>query len=296
MARLYKSPASIAIGARGFLIDHPYKGPSSQPPQLVGVKRGKVNSFSSKSAKRLRRALMRAYVPGVEPYGLTLTVPITVDDWHDDWYACFKRFRQSCLRLPGFVALIWRVELQSRGMPHLHCLVWVKTEWDIVRLQDLWRKALNGWRLCPPRSVKRKILGEWMEIEAKTQGDAYVDGALDMSRTTTCLVDSLSESSTSVRYLCDHTSKRKQAQLGYQGRQWGIVGGNRLSWIDKKLKLSKRKEVLLDRLIRCWARRWYNGHYRGRLARLHLGTIGCSEVWADDNLRERILTWLRQAD
>lgn len=291
MARLYKRSASVAIGARGLLLDT--GGQGVRPPHLVGVKRGKVTSFSSQSVKRLRRALMTAYVPGLEPWGVTLTVPITVDDWQDDWAACFKRFWQSCLRLPGFVSSIWRVELQARGMPHLHCVVWVRSDWDIVRFQDLWRQALHGWCLCPPLSVKRKVLGEWMEIEAKTQGDAYVDGAFDMSRTTTCRVDRLSGSSSSVRYLCDHTSKRKQAQLGYQGRQWGIVGRKRLSWLDSDLDLSERQIVLLLRLVRRWSGTWYNRNYRGRLSRLKLGQRGRSELWADEKLREKLLAWLR---
>lgn len=292
MARLYTKSASVAIGARGLLLDT--GGQGVRPSHLVGVKRGKVTTFSCESVKRLRRALMTAYVPGLEPWAVTLIVLVTVDDWQDEWAACVKRFWQSCLRLPGFVSSIWRVELQARGMPHLHCVVWAHAEWDIVRMQGLWKQALNGWCLCPSLSVKRKVLGEWMEIEVKTQGDAYVDGAFDMSKTTTCRVDRLSGSSSSVRYLCDHTSKRKQAQLGYPGRQWGIVGRKRLSWIDDGLDLSKRQQVLLFRLIRGWSRTWYNGHYRGRLSRIQLGQRGRSEVWADDNLRARWLTWLQQ--
>jgi len=31
-----------------------------------------------------------------------------------------------------------------------------------------------------------------------------------------------------MRYVADHASKRKQAQLGWQGRQWGVIGRKHL--------------------------------------------------------------------
>ena len=302
MARLYTKSASVAIGARGFLIETGGQRLAVQPPHLVGVKRGKVTSFSSKSIKRLRLALMTAYVDDLSPWGLTLTVPLTVDDWADEWSACVQRFWVACRRLDGFIGAIWRVELQQRGMPHLHLVLWTREEWQVQAVEGLWRQALASWHV-QPQTVKRKICGEWVDLCCKTQADGVVDCAMDMSKTRTCSFERLSGTSASVRYLCDHTSKRKQAQLGYQGRQWGIVGRNRLSWLDDGLDLTERQIVLLLRLVRRWSRTWYARHYRGKVSRLRLGwssersvprclCSGRHELWASPLMRDKVLKWI----
>lgn len=293
MKRLYHTrDVSVAIGARGLLIDSGYSGLLVQPDHLKGVKRGKITGFSYASAKRLRRALMTAYVPGCKPWGITLTVPLTVDDWQSDWLSTCQRFWVACRRLEGFIGAIWRAELQQRGMPHLHCVVWVRTEIDLHLVQEAWRQSLASWSVSPSQSAKRCLNGEWVEILCKSQADGFVDSSFaGMSKTTTCHIDALEGSSASVRYLCDHTSKRKQAQLGYQGRQWGIVNRARLSWLDDGLSLTDRQVVFLLRLLRCWSRGWYRGTYRGRLSHARLNG-GRFEVWADDRLRARILAWL----
>lgn len=287
---------SVSIGARGLLIDSGYSGLLMQPEHLKGIKRGKITGFSSASAKRLRRALMTAYVPGIQPWGITLTVPLTVENWQAQWLSTCNRFWVSCRRLEGFIGAIWRAELQQRGMPHLHCVVWVHTEMDLYLLQEAWRQSLASWPVSPSQSVKRCLNGEWVEILCSSQADGFVDSSFfGMSRTTTCHVDALEGSSASVRYLCDHTSKRKQAQLGYHGRQWGIVNRNRLSWLDNGLELTEGQVVRLLRLFRRWSKGWYRGHYCGRLTRARLNA-GRFEVWADDTLRARILDWLTAED
>lgn len=293
MTKVYHNRAvSVSIGARGLLIDSGYNGCLVRFDHLKGVKRGKITGFSTASAKRLRRALMTAYVPGLQPWGVTLTVPLTVDDWQSQWLSTCNRFWVACRRLEGFVGAIWRAELQQRGMPHMHCVVWVQSEMDLVRIQAAWRKSLASWPVVPCQSVKRCLNGEWLEFSCSSQADGWVDSSFfGMTKTTTCHFDALEGSSASLRYLCDHTSKRKQAQLGYHGRQWGIVNRSRLSWLDNGIAMTDRQVVRLLRLFRRWSKSWYCGHYRGRLTRARLNS-GRFEVWANDSLRARIMEWL----
>ena len=41
-------------------------------------------------------------------------------------------------------------------------------------------------------------------------------------------VDAIRDAGAMFRYLADHASKHKQAQLGYKGKQWGIIGRDNL--------------------------------------------------------------------
>ena len=54
MKRLYHTrDVSVAIGARGLLIDSGYSGLLVQPDHLKGVKRGKITGFSYASANNI---------------------------------------------------------------------------------------------------------------------------------------------------------------------------------------------------------------------------------------------------
>ena len=80
----------------------------------------------------------------------------------------------------------------------------------------------------------------WTEKAAKGGFDKYgVD------------VDSLRENkANAMRYVCDHASKRKQAQLGWEGRQWGVIGGKNLVK-DKAIThdFSERASLIYYRLV-----------------------------------------------
>jgi hypothetical protein len=42
-------------------------------------------------------------------------------------------------------------------------------------------------------------------------------------------VEPIADAGAMFRYLADHASKHKQAQLGYKGKQWGILGRSNLA-------------------------------------------------------------------
>lgn len=194
---------------------------------VTGVKRGKISAFSFSSRLRLRLALLSLYIPNFNRYAITLTLPWLVDDWAScmsDFKQVLHRFRVYWLRCFPRCACVYRVELQKRGAPHLH-IVSFHPSGD--GLSDkyflLWFKALNGLR-----------------------GGSYSDFARRGVK-----VDLVPNISGVIRYLCDHSSKSKQAQLGYMGKQWGIIGRSNLSsYLPDRVSLSDQQMILFLRFLR----------------------------------------------
>lgn len=193
-----------------------------RPPQLSApvseknppARRSKIRSFSSHSRLRLRDALARYEMPGCKKYGVCLTVPWVDADFDvmAEYRACFNRFGVSFRRSFPASAAIFRHELQVRRMPHCH-LVFYLSPVDALddiflkeKIWQLWKKAvmlsgLHGGNECG-------FLRYGIKLE-------QLDDLPDM-----------------MRYLSDHTSKSKQAQLGYQGKQWGYLNRSLLTLSD----------------------------------------------------------------
>lgn len=169
-------------------------------------KRSVISSFSSHARLRLRESLAKYTLPGCVQYGLALSLPWR--DLPDDTCAIYKRlfhlfgvkFRRS---FPSSAA-IFRHELQVRRAPHTHMVLYLgaldSQQNDVLlrdRICDLWLSALD-------------VVGYY----GGSRAHAYAH-AVDLIRLQGC--------EAMFRYICDHTSKSKQAQLGYEGKQWGIL-------------------------------------------------------------------------
>lgn len=201
-----------------------HRNPTRHPDPKTDTiaKRGAIRGFSRHSRLRLRDSLASAFLESSDTFGITLTVP-----WKETpcgasscvlrlYRECFNRFTVSFKRRFPFSACIFRHELQRRKMPHCH-LVFFMASADQkegegiagVRKEvfSLWLRALNGF------------LGGGSLLAFSRHG---------------VKVDYLGNQDAMFRYICDHTSKSKQAQLGYKGKQWG--------YINRKV-LSKRVQI-----------------------------------------------------
>lgn len=278
--------------------------PVGQPPHLEGVKRGEIKGWSSKSVNRLRACLITA-VPDVESemFGVCLTVPVT--DLREEMPTLsrdlFERFRVTLSRsAPHFVAAVWRVELQQRGMPHWHLVVWA-VDWQaaFVEIEGAWRSALSGWGLERPVQVVRRLGREEVTVLCRTQADGVCEALGDLrgadGQQVTVRPTLLGGRDDALRYLVDHESKRKQAQLGWKGRQWGVIGRSRLSHPVEESGLDERGRVWLMRLVRRWTRHHYAGHYRGRLSRIALGRASAWLVCGSVTARAMVVAAARLA-
>jgi hypothetical protein len=224
-----------------------------------GGRRSAVTTFSRNSAKRLRRLL--AQIVCTEKwlcFGMTLTVPgpnITPEEWRRVWREYCRR-----LRLIGNVALIWRIEMQTRGQPHIHCVCWSKEGPHDPR--EAWFYALGvlGPYEGPAVTVKGHAnltvndSGETVQETIRVGHRAFWKGAVEHA----VRIDEIGRDGNIGwwRYLAAHTSKSKQSQLGWQGRQWGVINAKHLDLAEPVLiELTRKAEVkvmrCLKKLIRC---------------------------------------------
>ena len=213
-------------------------------PDGAGGERGRISGWSAASRRRLRKWLLENEAVTGVVYGVTLTVPgdiITPPEWR----RLLNLFSQRLIRAK--VGCVWRLELQTRGQPHLHCLMaegitgrssvdfyaWIKCLW--LSLVDT-LPACDGRIYDPNRGVvdvqhcpRSLLLGAYERaVKVDTDnGDVWY------------------------RYICDHTSKAKQAQIhDWQGfRHWGII-----------YKAAFRPAPALE--VACWHRWQYVSIYR----------------------------------
>lgn len=232
-------------------------------------KRSAITSFSKQSASRLRRLLAQTRGPeGWECFGLTLTVPGSIIITETEWRRLWNAFRQKLLRFGG-VTLIWRIELQTRTQPHVHCVCWGKNK--ASRIREYWLDTLD--LLGPYNGPARIKTGRTVThsdgtlSEFKAGGDSGPGWAIVPSRRLLPGADSRAVNVDGLdgkdklgwwRYLAAHTSKAKQSQFGWKGRQWGKVNGQLLDLDEATSVELPRKSA--DKVYRC-LRRLTNCHY-----------------------------------
>lgn len=204
--------------------------PSRSSPVGGGVPRGKIEGFSSASRLRLRLALLRYKLDNGSRVGVTLTLPWVVSDWSavmSDFREVMHRFRVYWLRMFPDCGCVFRVELQKRGAPHVHMVAWHKLPF--------------------PSDLSDRYFRLWFDsLSRDLRGGSFSDFARHGVR-----IDSCPNVIASIRYLCDHASKKKQAQLGYKGKQWGILGkANLRAYGGFSFELNEREFVLFRRFLR----------------------------------------------
>lgn len=174
-------------------------------------------------------------------WAATYTLPGAADA--DLWAKLWGRLRKRLDR--AGISAVWRVELQRRGVPHLHVIAWVP---PASGEDKPWRVVTEGWLDCLPPD--RRAMPGASQHAAKAvlmrdhagKVDPVRGGGLEW-----------------LAYLCAHSSKSKVAQLGWQGKQWGIVGRVRFELVPSILKweFTRRQRVFVQRVLRrLLRRRW----------------------------------------
>ena len=158
--------------------------------------RGKISGFSSKSANRLRRLLLD--IDFSQSWAICLTLPKIKDGqdinfselWHGFTVLVSRKLNNS---------FIWRVELQQRKVPHWHC-VWCGDYHSALSFKFLWHDYIQRRLVCSLPFFLYSV-----KIQQVYSG------------------------SSALMYLTAHMSKHKSSQLGWKGRQWGVVNRSCLS-------------------------------------------------------------------
>lgn len=114
-----------------------------------GGKRGDVTKFTAQSRLRLLRLLAKVSPPEVDGYRhrctfLTLT---SREFFHPREFkrlsqVFFKRLGRKVPRL----SIVWRLEYQGRGAPHLHCIVYNAPFIDKKWIQEAWGEIIGQER------------------------------------------------------------------------------------------------------------------------------------------------------
>lgn len=222
----------------GIHIDSPLKGVRlSKNCGGGGVEhlRGEIGSFSTAARRRMREAMLTRYIEDAHLIGCTFTVPWKGSNFEplmDEFRECWHRFGVAFRRCYPHSAVIYRVELQERGAPHIHALTWMANE------DAAGAGAAPVVALAPAAVLALAAFGlrdMWLHSVPNLHRGSY--RAFERYGVK---VEPIADAGAMFRYLADHASKHKQAQLGYKGKQWGIIG-------DKNLK--KRKPIQLPPFV-----------------------------------------------
>lgn len=202
-------------------------------------KRGEIEGLSIKSRTRLKAFLLAWTVDGAEEWAVTLTIhhPCSFESFRS-WFHTFV-MRVNRLR----VGLVWRIELQRRGVPHLHCVVWVFDSRMIRKLEWVWLE------------VCEMVGDEDAELNA-CKSRPLEDGGW-------------------YGYLILHNTKAKQDQLGWRGRQWGVV--------NRRL-FSLREEQIFDLTFEQYGRvrKLLNRIYKARGRKKDLPSLSSWQAVGED--------------
>lgn len=228
---LKSSPASMAIYPHGFSYRSEKLLDQEQPDNLKETSRGEIKGFSKQSASRLREFMLTHHKEGAHPFAVTLTTQGIYEP--AEWETIVKRFRSSIARKHPDWAACWRVELQRRKTPHLHCVFWL----DQAAPAHVWKVPLTRLWIAATKEDSVDVWKYSVHVKDLADHDAWMI------------------------YCTLHDSKSKQAQLGWKGRQWGIW--NRKAW-DRREPLTsgtmtERERVEFMRRLRAYSRRRYKG-------------------------------------
>lgn len=140
--------ASIEIEAQGRLLQVKAVSPAGGTGR-PGGDRGAVHEFSDASRLRLLRMLARLRNPETPGYrSRTSFLTLTTKEIHHPKVfkvLAFRLFRILKRKAPT-MAVIWRLEYQKRGAPHIHCILYnapfIKKDW----LQATWGEITGEHR------------------------------------------------------------------------------------------------------------------------------------------------------
>lgn len=187
---------------------------------LPEEKRGDITSFSKASARNLRNWLLTMYQPEKIPLSATLTTQEIYTP--ERWREIVKRFRTSMnyKKISG----VYRVELQKRKTPHLHCIFWVNKDSleNMNTIRNAWLQSVgeNTWE-------NQKYGVKFSAIH--NEAGWYL-------------------------YQTLHSSKHKKEQLGWIGKQWGIWC--RSQFVERApevQELSQENYAVICRRLRRWS-------------------------------------------
>lgn len=230
---------SIELYRQGICLHRPVKGVK---PANSGGDRDVITGWSSASRRRMREYMLTHSAPqGWATLGPSFTIPgpaVSPDTARKLWSRfCLLVFKAGW-------GMIWRVEIQARGVLHWHTLT-IQEKRHPADIAALWRRCLDD--MGPVDHV----------TQSGTEYKNTLRGSLPGADVHACNISDESGSRGSwLRYMQDHATKAKQEQIPEAiGRHWGVVGRGRFVEVAPILKVDL-SEKQYAKVLRCLQRLW----------------------------------------
>lgn len=235
--------ARLAVYPDGLMFTSESVGMTEQPDHLKNLERGEIKGFSAKASARMREFILTHWGP-IGPTGHRsepIAVTLTTHHKHSpaEWRSAIMRFRVALRRkLPTWPAL-WRVELQRRKAPHLHCIFW--RPWILNGIPE----SATGEAHFILERLWLKATREWNDIAAHKHAVRTRPIENGKASGWAC-------------YVALHHSKSKTDQLGWIGKQWGLWNAD--AWelrdsITEETDTPPPDMIRLRRVLRQYLRR-----------------------------------------
>lgn len=224
--------ATISLYPQGFILSpvNPSRrwAVASNGELFGGKGRGKIRTFSAQAAYRCRQFLLTYHVPDFEIWDVSNTIPGTVTD--EEFERAHDNYAQMIRRAGGGAVI--RIELQRRKEAHTHCAIWLPKNLDRTKRDYLLHA---GWIHCLPEA--NQLHPHAWARATKVKGP----------------YNFVQQSHKWFEYLAAHTSKKKQAQLGYEGKQWTVINRKIFAPHDPlHMDLSSEQEKRFKRTLTRW--------------------------------------------
>lgn len=203
-----------------------------------GGQRGEIYEFTKASRKRMRSFCrkLNLEVMGM-PLFITLTQPGKFVEDPKEWKRMLKNMLKSMLRRWPNAVILWRMELQERGAPDIHLLLFQGPKVNPVEV-TLRKTGKKGFVL-PARDPVNKAVMEWVserwwEICGKVSEDHRKAGTK---------VEAIRSPNGIIAYVTKYMAKEQKAlvKLNPFGRHWGVVGRANITFMEKGVYVTKEK-------------------------------------------------------
>jgi hypothetical protein len=231
----------VTVFGKGIYLPGGTGNPLAKAPER---KEGDIKGWSAASRRRMREWIMTHQAPdGWKSWAVDLTFPplpvghgeVTVKQ--SDALRIFGAFVDRCNRIT--VGAVWRLEIQPRK------------DCERIDVRGIPQPHYHLIAISPPSLSESTFSEMWLGVLGER-------GEVKGAKKYACKVSSCEDwQSARVRYLIDHASKSKAAQIAVGwGRHWGVFGRG-LYEADKGrvVLLDGRQEVWLRRLMRRGLRR-----------------------------------------
>lgn len=224
-------------------------------------------NFSRDSRRRLRAFVVSHDIPDSSIYGLTFTLPksdlLTLQDSSfvgppspfvclgnggrpSDFAETLHRFGIYFRRAFPRSGLVYRVELQTRGFPHIHCIAYIAHEDFDGRVDFPESRNYKAMVRLMNRDFRYQCIDLWLRAVEQT---CFAGTPADLQAWRKSLAkhngfdcQPCYNHQGLLRYILDDTSKHKREQLGYVGQSWAVVA--RRNFVECPVVTTKDQESI----------------------------------------------------